>query len=164
VLQAEDLDDASAIAFEALNALANETHAALDYAGTRDKVRADIAGRIRDSVALGAWIEGRLAGIVSYVGGPDDPYAEFGGEDEAGIRMLAVGLRSQGRGVGAALVRACIDRARSDKKRRIVLHTTPWMHAAQRLYPKLGFERAPELDFRPEPNLPLLGYTLLLET
>jgi len=163
VLRAEDLDDASTIAFEALNALADETDASLDYAGTRDKVRADIAGRIRDSVALGAWIKGHLAGIVNYVGGPDDPYAEFGGEDEAGIRMLAVGLQSQRRGVGAALIQACIDRARSEDKTRIVLHTTPWMHAAQRLYPKLGFERAAELDFRPEPDLPLLGYKLPLE-
>ena len=39
-----------------------------------------------------------------------------------------------------------------------MLHTTRWMTVAQRLYPKLGFERAPELDLEPVPGLELLGY------
>jgi ribosomal protein S18 acetylase RimI-like enzyme len=76
------------------------------------------------------------------------------------VRGLAVGVGWQRRGVGAALVTYCIERARAEGKARVVLHTTPWMHAAQRLYPRLGFRRTPEIDFSPAPGVPLIGYTL----
>lgn len=126
-------------------------------------VRKDLEERLDKSVLVGAWIEGRLAGIVIYVGEPGDPYAEFGSEDEAGVRGLAVGIDRQRRGVGAALVAYCIERARAEGKARLVLHTTPWMHTAQRLYPRLGFRRTPEIDFSPAPGIPLIGFTLDLE-
>jgi hypothetical protein len=34
------------------------------------------------------------------------------------------------------------------------------MGTAQRLYPRLGFRRTPEIDFSPAPGIPLIGYTL----
>jgi GNAT superfamily N-acetyltransferase len=160
-LRSEDLYIAGTLLFEALDAL-DQPDWALDYVPNVQAARADLSDRLTRSVLVGAWIEGQLAGVVNYVGGPNDPFAEFTGEDEAGIRQLAVGIGWQKRGVGARLVKYCIDRARSEGKARIVLHTTAWMHTAQRLYPRLGFVRDPARDFSPEPNLDLLGYTLEL--
>jgi len=127
---------------------------------TVEIVREDLEERLDRSVLVGAWIDGRLAGVVNYVNGPADPYAEFDGENDAGVRGLAVGIDWQRKGVGQSLVTYCIERARTEGKARLVLHTTPWMHAAQRLYPRLGFKRAPEIDFSPAPGIPLIGYTL----
>jgi ribosomal protein S18 acetylase RimI-like enzyme len=125
-------------------------------------VRKDLQERLDTSILVGAWIGEHLAGVVNYVNGPADPYAEFEAECEAGVRGLAVGIGWQRRGVGQSLVSYCIERARTEGKARVVLHTTPWMHAAQRLYPRLGFRRAPERDFSPAPGIPLIGYTLEL--
>jgi ribosomal protein S18 acetylase RimI-like enzyme len=124
---------------------------------------ADVARRARHALVLVAVDEpGELLGSVTYVPGPGGPYAEFDGADEAGIRMLVVAPGAQRRGVGTALVQACLDRARADGKRRVSLHTTPAMTAAQRLYEGLGFVRAPERDWAPNGEVFLLGYVLVL--
>ena len=77
--------------------------------------------------------------------------------------MLAVDPAAQGRGVGRALVLACIDRARADRRSRLVLLTRPLMRSAHGLYTGLGFRRAPARDWEPEPGLELLGFELDLD-
>ncbi|MCZ9344350.1 GNAT family N-acetyltransferase, partial [Streptomyces sp. TRM76130] len=71
-----------------------------------------------------------------------------------------------GRGVGEALVRACVDRARGvDGCARLILSTQETMHAAHRLYERLGFVRTPERDWCPLPEtdaIRLLTYELPL--
>lgn len=104
--------------------------------------------------------DGHVLGAVTYVTGRDNQYAEWDDDDAAGFRMLAVAPAAQGRGVGEALVRACIDQARADGRRRLVLHSTPWMTAAHRLYVRLGFRRAADRDRTPLPEVPLLGFEL----
>ncbi len=127
-----------------------------------DELR-DVAGRIAAGVLVWvADVEGELAGTVSYVVGPG-PYAEFEDPAGAGIRMLAVRPSYQGRGIGEALVRACIDRARRDGKARIYLDTTQWMEAAQRLYARMGFDRRPELDWEPASGVMLFKYVYDLD-
>jgi ribosomal protein S18 acetylase RimI-like enzyme len=75
--------------------------------------------------------------------------------------MLAVDpAGGQGRGMGRALVRACIDRARAEGRSRIVLLTRPRMVAAHRLYEAMGFRRVPERDWEPEQGIELLGFEL----
>jgi ribosomal protein S18 acetylase RimI-like enzyme len=106
---------------------------------------------------------GRVLGGVTYVPGPGTPLSESERENEAGFRMLAVSPEAQGRGVGRALVRACIARARSDDRRRMVLLTRPFMHRAHELYERLGFRRAPERDWEAMPGFHLLGYELDLD-
>jgi ribosomal protein S18 acetylase RimI-like enzyme len=101
---------------------------------------------------------GELLGGITYVSGPDDPYSEELREGEAGIRMLAVAPANRGRGIGRALTQACLDRATSEGRRRMVLHTGPWMPAAIRLYDRMGFVRRPELDFSPVPGVHLVAY------
>jgi ribosomal protein S18 acetylase RimI-like enzyme len=104
---------------------------------------------------------GELLGGVTYVPGPG-PFAEQEQADEAGFRMLAVDPAAQGRGVGRALVEACVERARAAGKRRIVLLTRPDMTTAHRLYERLGFDRETANDWEYEPGLWLWGYSLVL--
>jgi GNAT superfamily N-acetyltransferase len=70
----------------------------------------DVARRAQTScVAAAVAPDGRVLGGVTYVRGPDDPYSEELRDGEAGIRMLAVDPAYQGRGVGRALTRWCLD-------------------------------------------------------
>lgn len=123
---------------------------------------ADVARRAQEAVVLVA-VEagGAVAGSVTYVPGLG-PYAEFESDDEAGIRMLVVAPDRQRRGIGTALMRACIERAQAEGRARLSLHTTEAMAAAHGLYAHLGFRRAPERDWVPEPGVHLLGYVLTL--
>jgi ribosomal protein S18 acetylase RimI-like enzyme len=77
---------------------------------------------------------GTPLGCVTYVPAPDNAWAEHLREGEASIRMLAVDPAAQGRGVGSALVAACLDRARADGRRAVFLHSLPVMTGAQRIY------------------------------
>jgi len=130
-----------------------------DYA---DELR-DVARRAAVAEVLVAVDGGAVVGGVTYVPDRTSPAAEFAEDDAAGIRMLAVAAGARGRGVGEALVRACIDRATTTRRRQIVLHSTDRMTAAHRLYDRLGFVRDPSLDWEGEPGLWLRGYRLCLE-
>jgi len=74
--------------------------------------------------------------------------------------MLGVLPGARGAGVAEALVRWCLDTARADGARRVLLSTQVQMNAAQRLYARLGFVRRPDLDWTPEPGVELLGLEL----
>jgi GNAT superfamily N-acetyltransferase len=126
-----------------------------------DELR-NVAGRVAAGVLVWvAEVDGELAGTVSYVPGIG-PYAEFDDPAGAGIRMLAVLPAFQGRGIGEKLVRACLDRARTDGRERVYLDTTRWMETAQRLYARMGFERRPELDWEPVSGVKLAKYVYQL--
>jgi GNAT superfamily N-acetyltransferase len=123
----------------------------------------DVASRVRSTTVLVAVNgAGELLGGVTYVGDSDNEYAEFTGRGDSAFRMLAVDPTSQGGGVGRALVEAVIERARSDGKQRLTLITAPWMEAAHRLYARMGFVPAPELDIVLESGTRLRGYALEL--
>jgi len=106
--------------------------------------------------------DGSVLGGVTLVTNPRSPFAEHEIDGAAAIRMLAVDPGIQGRGIGEALVRRCIDRSLALGCSAIVLHSTPWMTAAHRLYERLGFERDESRDYRPLPDVPLLGFRLSL--
>jgi ribosomal protein S18 acetylase RimI-like enzyme len=57
----------------------------------------------------------------------------------------------------------CIRRARQSGVTALTLHTTDMMRAAMRLYERLGFQRAPGLDFYPVPEITIKGYRLDLK-
>jgi len=76
------------------------------------------------------------------------------------VRLLAVAPSARGRGVGAALMNECIRRARSAAATTLTLHTNDRMQAAIRLYERLGFERAHDLDLEPQPGIIAKGYRL----
>jgi ribosomal protein S18 acetylase RimI-like enzyme len=81
--------------------------------------------------------------------------------DAAGIRLLAVAPAARARGVGKALARDCIERARALGRSSVVLHTTRAMETAWRMYEQLGFRRSPDLDFR-QGELEVFGFELPL--
>jgi ribosomal protein S18 acetylase RimI-like enzyme len=153
---------------EALGALTVEAYAAIDPAvvdedGYVGELR-DVAGRVSGAEVLVAVDDsGTVLGGVTYVPGPDSRWAEFSEPDGAGIRMLAVAPGAQGRGIGEALSRACVDRARAGGRGQIVLHSTDRMTAAHRLYERLGFARDASLDWEPAPGFWLRGFRLRLD-
>jgi ribosomal protein S18 acetylase RimI-like enzyme len=74
--------------------------------------------------------------------------------------MLAVAPWSQGRGVGRALVEACIERARAAGKAGLAIYTRPSMKMAHRLYEAMGFQRDKSSDWEFEPGEWLWGFRL----
>ncbi|MGI8984358.1 MAG: GNAT family N-acetyltransferase [Acidimicrobiales bacterium] len=121
---------------------------------------ADVAGRAAlVEVLVDIDAGGRLLGGITYIPGPG-PMAWFVGAGEAGMRMLAVDPSAQGRGVGARLVGACVDRAAGAGRARLLLHTTAPMTAAHRLYERAGFRRDPAHDELLAGGLELLAYAL----
>lgn len=150
---------------DALAALAVRAYVAVPgierYADHLGELR-DVAGRVHDNVVLVAYIGGRPVGLVTYVPGHDSPLAEFEDRDAAGIRALAVDPGYQRRGIGRALTVACLDQARADGRRLVVLHTTDELVAAHKLYGSMGFERDPARDYSAD-GINLSGYVYRLE-
>lgn len=106
---------------------------------------------------------GPVLGAVAYVhkGGPYEDIAF--GADEAEFRMLVVAGAARGRGVGSALVAACVERAIAENRARIVISTMAQMSTAHRMYERLGFVRVPTRDWSPVPEVVLLAYALELD-
>lgn len=104
---------------------------------------------------------GRVLGAVT-VCPPDSPWREIARDGEGEFRMLAVDPSAQGRGVGRALATMVVDRFRVEGDRSVVLSSLDRMSTAHGLYERLGFVRAPERDWRPEPEVSLIVYTLEL--
>lgn len=125
-----------------------------DYANTL----ADAAGRFRAAELLVAVDSAdEVLGSVTVVS-PGSPYAEVSEPGEMEFRMLSVAAPARGRGVGEALVRAVIGRARAAGVGRVVLSSSEKMLAAHRLYERLGFTRLPERDWSPLPGVNLVAY------
>lgn len=103
----------------------------------------------------------RVLGSVTFAG-PGTSYAEVSADGEGEFRMLAVDHSARGRGVGEALVRRCIDRARELGLTGLAMSTQPSMAPAHRVYERLGFTRVPERDWEPVPGVSLLAYHLSL--
>ena len=76
------------------------------------------------------------------------------------VRLLAVAPAERGRGIGGALMQECVRRVRRAGGRVLSLHTTELMQTAMRMYQRMGFVRAPELDFHPTPDTTVLGFHL----
>ena len=100
-----------------------------------------------------------LVGTVTFCL-PGSPWAEISAPGEAEFRMLAVAPAARGRGVGTALADWCVDRARAQGAAAVALSSHPGMHAAHRIYERMGFVRAPERDWRPDDEVTLVAYVL----
>ncbi len=113
---------------------------------------------------LVALLDGGLVGGVVYLG----DMADYGAasvataiKNASGIRLLGVSPAARGRGVGKALTEACIKLAREQGHERVVLHSTEAMRVAWAMYERMGFQRAPEIDFL-QAALPVFGFSLAL--
>jgi len=125
------------------------------YTATLHALGADGRGEV-----LAAVDDGQIVGTIMLQAWPSGEIAQRAGDAE--VRALAVAPHARGRGIGAALVNAVIDRAASRGIRRLLLLTLPEMRAAHRLYTEAGFARLPERDWSPGPGAILLAYGLML--
>ena len=92
-----------------------------------------------------ATIDGEVIGAVGFY--PDAGIAGFGMPvDWSALRALAVDPAHRRRGVAAALIATCIDRATALGVSTIGLHSAHFMTTAIGLYEQFGFVRAPEHD------------------
>jgi ribosomal protein S18 acetylase RimI-like enzyme len=144
---------AGELTVEAYRTLPDAGHAAYE------RELRDVAGRRAGSEVLVAELDGRVVGCVTFVDGPG-ALSEVDDPDAATVRMLGVAAEARNRGVGEALMRECIDRARRSGRRRVRLNTRTSMASAQRLYERLGFRRDPDHDWSPAPDILLLAYVL----
>jgi GNAT superfamily N-acetyltransferase len=107
----------------------------------------DVRSRLGDdNVVVVASIGEQVVGCLTYVPSAQAEAYEFDDPDGASFRYFGVDPTVQGRGVGAAMVQWCIDRARGDGRQRLWIHTLEPMVSAARLYVRLGFERVPAAD------------------
>lgn len=126
--------------------------------GSYARELADAARRNRDAELLVAVDSaGTLLGTVT-ICAPGTPLGELSRSGELEFRMLAVAPGARRRGVGELLVRAVLARATEIGASRVVLCSAAEMHAAHRLYTRLGFTRLPHLDWCPMPGVTLLAF------
>ncbi|MFB7373651.1 GNAT family N-acetyltransferase [Streptomyces sp. NPDC056222] len=125
----------------------------------RDVARRDAEAEVLVAVDRAGTV---LGGVTFAMGGGE--WADIAGEGEAEFRMLAVAKGARGGGVGEALVRFCVERARETPGcRRLVLSTQPNMASAHRIYERMGFVRTPQRDWKPLADMdPLYTYGLEL--
>jgi GNAT superfamily N-acetyltransferase len=106
----------------------------------------------------------RIAGVVVYFS--DMQYYGSGGtatseKNTSGFRLLGVDPHVRGAGIGKLLTQACIDRARKQKRKQLIIHTTQAMQTAWRMYEGIGFKRSEDLDFM-QGTLAVYGFRLTL--
>lgn len=123
---------------------------------------ADIAGRVAHGEV---WVALEAAGVP--LGSltfclHGSPLAELARPGEAEFRMLAVAPNARRGGTARTLLDHAIDRARSAGATALVLSSMPTMTAAHRLYRQRGFERMPERDWSPAPDVVLEAFSLRL--
>jgi len=143
---------------EAIRELTVRVYVSEGYAGPQYVPSlADVEGRAAHTELLVADAGGQVVGAVALAAG-GGPYAELAGPGEAVFRMLVVDPHWRGRGVAHLLVQSCLDRAREAGCHRMVISTEAQMFAAHRLYQRMGFTRAAELDWSPVDGVDLLAY------
>ena len=64
------------------------------------------------------------------------------------VRMIGVHVRHEGKGIGKALTKLCVNQAKASGENIIGLHTSEFMDAARHIYESLGFEKVKELEPR----------------
>lgn len=92
------------------------------------------------------------------------PWRELAEPGQGEFRMLAVDPAAQGRGVGRALVEHVVEGFRADGSRGVVICSMSTMTQAHRIYQRLGFGRAPDLDWSPMPGVDLIAFRLDFDT
>ena len=102
----------------------------IDYAADISRRFAQKEKNAREELYV-AELDGRLAGCVMLCG-TEDP-------DVGQLRLFAVEKAFRRRGIGDALLQACMDKAESAGYTRLVLWTADPLTAAIRKYEKLGF-------------------------
>jgi GNAT superfamily N-acetyltransferase len=116
-------------------------------------------------IIVGVTSDNKLAGAVVYFN--DMQYYASGGtatqeKNSAGFRLLAVSDEMRGQGVGKQLTLECIRKAKENKLKQVIIHTTLAMQNAWAMYERIGFRRSEDLDFQ-QGDMKVFGFRYLLE-
>ena len=156
--------------FQELGRLMVDTYAALDgffkpHQAPRYFAMLANIGDLAGKPGAELWVaaeDGRLLGGVVFF----SDMAQYGSggtaaqvRNASGFRFLAVTQDARGRGVGRALMEACIDRAKAMGHRQMIIHTTEAMMTAWEMYVRRGFQRSEDLDIQRGP-LRIYGFRL----
>lgn len=149
--------------FDAVGAVTVEAYTADGHIG--ENVEENYTEQLRNAARRAEHAEllvavdysGQLLGSVTVVH-PGTEFAEISREGELEFRMLGVTSAARGRGVGAALTAAVLERAGEIGAQRVVMSSLDVMKTAHRLYERLGFTRLPERDWTPVPGVSLVAY------
>ncbi|MEI6374114.1 MAG: GNAT family N-acetyltransferase [Actinomycetes bacterium] len=93
---------------------------------------------------------------------PGTSHAELCLGDEREFRFLAVEPDAWGTGVAAALLDTIEEHAREAGAQQLVCCVITWNEPAHRLYVARGYQRIPERDWLPIPEVRLFAYALPL--
>ena len=122
----------------------------------------DAGRRAREAELLVAVEDGQVLGTVTWC-----PPTSLGASSLPSKIKPSFGCcplpRLDGVGVGRALVTECLERARAECMREVLLSSLQQMTAAHALYREFGFVRAPELDHSPKPHVHLWAFRLTLD-
>ncbi len=129
---------------------------------------ADIGSLTKDpktQLLVAVDVNGHIGGGVVYIG--DMKYYRSGGtapeeKNAAGFRLLAVSPLARGNGLGKLLSMACIQKAKEDNLKQMIIHSTKSMQIAWKMYEQMGFSRSSDLDFM-QGNLAVFGFRLSLK-
>lgn len=107
---------------------------------------------------------GKVDGGLVYFG--DMKYYGAGGkpttsQKAAAFRLLAVNPETGGKGLGKLLINACINQAKKESHKHLVIHSTKSMMIAWNMYERMGFSRFPKIDFK-QNNVFVYGFRLEL--
>ncbi len=122
----------------------------------------DATARAREAevyVATLPDLAGTVAGTVTFCP-QGSAWSELAQPGEGEFRMLAVHPGARRRGVGKALVGACIERSTELGYTAVVLSSLTVQQPAHRIYGRLGFRRTPDRDWSPMPGVDLLAFRL----
>ena len=97
-----------------------------DDLGWYGKELRDVEGRASRAEIVVAEVDEQIAGSLAYHDDYSDEVKAGQLDNYAGFRVLATDPQFQGRGVGEALTRWCIDRAKRDGRDALVLNTTDY--------------------------------------
>ena len=134
------------------------------WEGYRQNILATLAESNSNEQLVAQQNEAIVGTVLLY---PGRPPSSTSGEPAPALewptmRLLAVAPVARGQGIGTALVRECMRRTLSAGHETLTLHTTDMMQTAMRMYERMGFVRAPELDFHPVEEVTVKGYRLNL--
>lgn len=117
-----------------------EDAVAIFHSGTgADMLRAKFA--VADASFLVARWDGTPAGSVAF--GPFD-------NDTAEIHKFFVDPQFRGKGIGRALMQAALTEIGKGHRRKVVVHTAPYMESAIAIYESFGFKPCPRFRDMPE--------------
>jgi len=145
-----------------LTVAAYEAEGFLDGERSYAQVLRDAADRARRAELWVATDGTAVRGTVTFCPYGSDYREVARRADQGEFRMLAVAPAARRRGVARLLVEHCLNRSRQLGQREMVLCSADSMTSAHALYASFGFVRAPDLDWRPLPDVLLCGFRLPL--